>query len=210
MGSEPRAGSRLYLLRGRLISTGVCVPKRKRAWRRRPWMRPTAPGTSAAPTRITHRRRHRAAARAYLTAAAEEPHQLNSGASLATILNDIAAFRVGHAFLNLHRLFANKAAQQIDQRAFIVIQIRIFRHPSQPLHFPFAFSPDSTGPLSKSAFFARRRRYASRSRMVFADRFRLAEMNTHDFLASIKSNNRRSSSGVQLSWRRAAPLISSP
>jgi hypothetical protein len=69
-------------------------------------------------------------------------------------------------------------------------------------HFPFAFSPDSTGPLSKSAFFAQRRRYASRSRMVFAGRLRLAEMNTHDFPASTSSNNRRSSSGVQLVPRR--------
>ena len=91
-----------------------------------------APGCGVAPGSLrqpqlaeAHRRGYRAAARAYLTAAAEEPHQLNSGASLATILNDIAAFRVGHAFFNLHRLFANKAAQQIDQQAFIVIQIRI-------------------------------------------------------------------------------------
>jgi hypothetical protein len=80
--------------------------------------------------------------RAYLTAAAEESHPLNSGASLAAILNHIAAFRVGHAFLNLHCLFANKAAQQIDQRAFIVIQMRFFRHPSHfSPSFPFAFRP---------------------------------------------------------------------
>jgi hypothetical protein len=38
----------------------------------------------------------------------------------------------------------------------------------------------------------------------------LAEINTHDFPASIKSNNRRSSSGVQLLWRRAAPVIVLP
>jgi hypothetical protein len=81
-------------------------------------------------TEITHQRGHRAAARAYLTTAAEESHQLNSGASLATILNDIAAFRVGHALLKPHCLVANKATQQIDQRALIVVQTGFFRHPS--------------------------------------------------------------------------------
>jgi hypothetical protein len=74
----------------------------------------------------------------------------------------------------------------------------------------FAFTAGSAGPLSNSAFIAWRRRYASRSRMVFAGRLRLAEINTHDFPASIKSNNRRSSSGVQLLWRRAAPIIVLP
>ena len=74
----------------------------------------------------------------------------------------------------------------------------------------FAFTAGSAGPLSNSAFIAWRRRYASRSRMVFAGRLRLAEINTHDFPASIKSNNRRSSSGVQLLWRRAAPVIVLP
>jgi hypothetical protein len=78
----------------------------------------------------THRRRYHAVARACLTAAAEESHQLNSGASLATILNDVVAIGVGHAFLNLHCFFANKATQQIDQRAFIVVQTGFFRRPS--------------------------------------------------------------------------------
>jgi hypothetical protein len=88
-----------------------------------------------APIEIAHGRALRAAGWAILTAAAEESHQLNSGASLATILNHIAAFRVGHAFLDLHCLIANKAAQQVDQRAFIVIQTRFFMHLShfQPL-----------------------------------------------------------------------------
>jgi hypothetical protein len=63
-----------------------------------------------------------------LTIAAEESYQLNSGALLATILNHIAGFRVGHAFLDLHCLIANKAAQQVDQRAFIVIQPRFCRY----------------------------------------------------------------------------------
>jgi hypothetical protein len=47
---------------------------------------------------------------------------------LATILNDVVAFTVGDAFLNLHCLFAFKAAQQINQRAFIVVQMKSFRH----------------------------------------------------------------------------------
>jgi hypothetical protein len=81
-------------------------------------------------TEITHQRGHRAAARAYLTTAAEESHPLNSGAPLATILNDIVTFTIGLAFLNLHCLFANKATQQIDQRALIVVQTGFFRHPS--------------------------------------------------------------------------------
>jgi hypothetical protein len=102
-------------------------------------MRPAADGTLwQARPEITHRRAHRAAARAYLTAAAEESHQLNSGAPLATILNDVVAFRVGRALLNLHCLFANKAAQQIDQGAFIVIQMGFFGHPS---HFQPFISP---------------------------------------------------------------------
>jgi hypothetical protein len=87
---------------------------------------------------IAHRRGHRAAARGYLTTAAEESHQLYSGASLATILNNVTAFRVGLAFLKPHRLFAYKAAQQINQWAFIVIQMRFFRHPS---HFQPFISP---------------------------------------------------------------------
>jgi hypothetical protein len=57
---------------------------------------------------------------------AEESHQLNSVAPLATILDDVAAFGVGGAFLNLHRLFANKAAQEINQWAFIVVQMKSF------------------------------------------------------------------------------------
>jgi hypothetical protein len=56
--------------------------------------------------------------------AAKEAHALNSGAPLATILNDVVAFTVGHAFFDLHCLFAYKAAQQINQRAFIVVQMR--------------------------------------------------------------------------------------
>jgi hypothetical protein len=80
----------------------------------------------------------------YLTTAAEESQQLASTAALATILNHIAAFRVGDAFLNLHCLFANNAAQQIDQRAFIVIQMRIFRNPS---HFQPFISPSPSARL---------------------------------------------------------------
>jgi hypothetical protein len=82
---------------------------------------------------------HFAAPSEILPAAAEQSHQIDSGALLAPILNDVAAFRVGRAFLNLHCLFAHNATQQIYQRAFIVIQMRIVWHPS---HFqPFTTSP---------------------------------------------------------------------
>jgi hypothetical protein len=37
MGGEPRAGRRLHVLRGRLISTGMCQTENG-AWRRSPWM----------------------------------------------------------------------------------------------------------------------------------------------------------------------------
>jgi hypothetical protein len=63
-------------------------------------------------------------------------------------LDDVVSFKVGHALLNLHCLFANKAAQQIDQRAFIDIQMRFFRRLShfRP-HFPFALIIGSFVPL---------------------------------------------------------------
>jgi hypothetical protein len=80
----------------------------------------------------------------YLTTAAEESHQLNSAASWATILNDVVALTVRSALFNLHCLFANKAGQQINQRAFIVIQTRFFRHPS---HFQPFISTSSSFPV---------------------------------------------------------------
>jgi hypothetical protein len=97
-----------------------------------------------------HRRRYRAAPRAYLTTAAEESHQLNSGASLATILNDVVAIGVGRAFLNLHCLFANKATQKIDQRTFIVVQTGFFRRPShfQPSPSPSDYARPAGGRLT--------------------------------------------------------------
>jgi hypothetical protein len=54
---------------------------------------------------------------------AEQPYSLDSVAPLATILNDVVALRIWRAFLNSHRLFAYKAAQKINQRAFIVVQM---------------------------------------------------------------------------------------
>jgi hypothetical protein len=50
--------------------------------------------------------------------------QFNSVAPLATILNDVAAFRVWRASLNLHCLFAHEAAQEVSQGAFIVVQMK--------------------------------------------------------------------------------------
>jgi hypothetical protein len=55
---------------------------------------------------------------------AAKPHQLNSVAPLAKILNDV--IRVWRASLNLHWLFAHEAAQEINQWAFIVVQIKSF------------------------------------------------------------------------------------
>jgi hypothetical protein len=52
---------------------------------------------------------------------AEQSHQLNSGAPSATILNDVVAIRVWHAFLNLHCFFAYDTGQEINERAFIVV-----------------------------------------------------------------------------------------
>jgi hypothetical protein len=39
---------------------------------------------------------------------------------------DVVAPAVRGAFLNLHRVFANKAAQEINQRTFIVVQMKSF------------------------------------------------------------------------------------
>jgi hypothetical protein len=38
-------------------------------------------------------------------------------------LNDVPTFSVGSAFLQLHCLLAYNAANEIDQRAFVVIQM---------------------------------------------------------------------------------------
>jgi hypothetical protein len=72
-----------------------------------------------------------------ISTSSENSHRLDSAAALATVFYDVAAFRVGHAFLKLHYLFANNATQQIDQGTFIVI-LRIFRHffPSEPFSRP--------------------------------------------------------------------------
>jgi hypothetical protein len=67
-----------------------------------------------------------------ISTSAEEPYPLNSAASLATILGDVAAFGVGSAFLNLHRLFAYNAAQETYQRAFIVVQSTAQRAETSP------------------------------------------------------------------------------
>jgi hypothetical protein len=57
-----------------------------------------------------------------IATSAEESHQLNSVAPLATILNDVFTFSVGGAFLKRHCLFAYNAVQETYQRAFIVVQ----------------------------------------------------------------------------------------
>jgi hypothetical protein len=71
----------------------------------------------------------------------DEPHPLDSVAALATILNDVAAFSVRRAFLDVHWLFADNAGEKIDQRAFIVV--RMTSSARRLRHF-FAFRPIST------------------------------------------------------------------
>jgi hypothetical protein len=58
-------------------------------------------------------------------------HLLNSVTQAAAILNDISAFMVGGALFELHCLIAYDAANEIDQRASIVV--------ARCAHFPFAF-----------------------------------------------------------------------
>jgi hypothetical protein len=53
----------------------------------------------------------------------EEYHPLYPAAAAATILDDVVAFGVRGTLLNMHYLFADNAAEKIDQRAFIVIQV---------------------------------------------------------------------------------------
>jgi hypothetical protein len=54
-----------------------------------------------------------------IATSADESHQLNSAAPLATILNDVFTFSVGGTFLKLHCLFAYNATQE---RALIVVR----------------------------------------------------------------------------------------
>jgi hypothetical protein len=44
---------------------------------------------------------------------------------LAAILNDVQSLGIGHAFLDLHALFARGAAQKINQRAFVIVQMML-------------------------------------------------------------------------------------
>jgi hypothetical protein len=57
-----------------------------------------------------------------IPASAEKSHRLDTAAPLASILDDVVTVTVRGTFLNLHRRFANKAGQEIYQRAFIVVQ----------------------------------------------------------------------------------------
>jgi hypothetical protein len=53
---------------------------------------------------------------------AKKSHPLYSGAPLTTILDDVVAFTVGHALLDLHYLFADETAEQINQRTFVIVR----------------------------------------------------------------------------------------
>ncbi len=70
-----------------------------------------------------------------ISTSAEKSHPLDSVAPPATILNDVPTFSVRRAFLDLHCLLACDAVHQIDEGAFIVIQMM----PSR-LHF-YTFGP---------------------------------------------------------------------
>jgi hypothetical protein len=61
--------------------------------------------------------------RSFLPVSPEEHHPLDPAASAATILNDVVAFRVWGTLLKTHYFFTDNAAEKIDQRAFIVVQV---------------------------------------------------------------------------------------
>jgi hypothetical protein len=58
-----------------------------------------------------------------ISPSADQSHPLNPIAPPATILDDVAAFIVGGASLDLHDFVTCNAAQEICQRTFIVIQM---------------------------------------------------------------------------------------
>jgi hypothetical protein len=58
-----------------------------------------------------------------ITTSPEQSHSLNAAALLTAILNDVQSLWIGHAFLDPHSLFACDAAQKINQRAFVVVQM---------------------------------------------------------------------------------------
>ena len=73
---------------------------------------------------VRHDVRHMPAASAVRPpASTEESHAFDPAAPPATILNDVSALRAGRAFLNVHRLIAIDANQEIYQGAFIVVQM---------------------------------------------------------------------------------------
>jgi hypothetical protein len=43
----------------------------------------------------------------------------------ATILDDAQTVRIGHAFFDLHSLLAHDAAQKINQRVFVIVQMML-------------------------------------------------------------------------------------
>ncbi len=57
-----------------------------------------------------------------LPVSAKQPNPLDPATSPAPILNDVAAVGAGVALLDLQSLLANDANQEIDQRAFVVVQ----------------------------------------------------------------------------------------
>ena len=77
-------------------------------------------------------------------------------------MNDVTSVSVRRTFFELHCLVAYDAANEIDQRAFIVVV--------RPAHFPFAFSPSF---ISRRVASERRGRSCVR-RLCFRSRSSLA------------------------------------
>jgi hypothetical protein len=63
-----------------------------------------------------------------ISTSAEESHPLNSLAPLATILKDVFTFGIGGACLKPHCLFAYDAVQKTDERALIVVRMKLATH----------------------------------------------------------------------------------
>jgi hypothetical protein len=63
-----------------------------------------------------------------VTGFAQKPHALDPVAPTAAILDEVAAFEVGRAYLDRHCLIAHDAAQQVDQETSIVVGMAIWFH----------------------------------------------------------------------------------
>ena len=134
-----------------------------------------------------------------ISTSAEKSHSLDSVAPPAAILNDVPTFSVRRAFLDLHCLLACDAVHQIDEGAFIVIQMILSR-----LHF-YTFSPapadaDVRPAISRSVgvdcrLFLRREtpNRIANLRTASGDRFMRCAISSADRDCAASSSKRRSS-----------------